>query len=151
MTNGSEDHYNSVDLCQDGDGGSFHTDESIDQVKISTTNGWPFAPNGEVQVDATVWPFSDGAQNVVDYYYAPDRGRGWLFMGSERTSGNGLQVVSKTFTLLSGSEIQALRVNLRWDGGNRNDSNGSVNKCSGGNYDDVDDMVFTILELEEPL
>jgi hypothetical protein len=43
--------------CPDGGEGVFHSDESIDGLRISTVDGSPIAPGKTVRVEVTVWAF----------------------------------------------------------------------------------------------
>lgn len=143
MTNGQETNFpNTIDNCTDGSVGAYTIDESIDRIRISTNNGQRFAPNSKVTIDATMWPWIDGAEDFLDFYYAPNSSSGWIYIGTERPFGTGEQVVSKTFNLDSGSsELQAIRVHLRWD---QYGGPGKQDGCSASPYDDVDDLIFTV-------
>jgi hypothetical protein len=57
--------------CADGASGSFHSDESLDRLRISTTDGTALQAGKTVRIDATVWVFS-ATSNWLDLFFAPD-------------------------------------------------------------------------------
>lgn len=47
--------------CTDGGSGSYHGDESNDQITISSVNGGPLTAGQLARVEATVWAWSTGS------------------------------------------------------------------------------------------
>jgi hypothetical protein len=128
---------NTVDTCTDGTGGSYHSDESLDRLKVSTLDGTTLAAGKTVRIDATVWGFSSYSLDALDLYYAPDANApSWTLIGTVPATGAGSHVLSKTYTLPSGSTARAVvRGVFRYGG--------SASTCpSGSSYTDVDDLVF---------
>ena len=63
----------------------------------------------------------------------------WTWVASKVPSSKNDTTLSAQYTLPAG-ELQAVRVNIRWRGSTQN------NACSGGSYDDIDDLVFAVAE-----
>ena len=128
-----------ADSCSDGTSGTFHGDESIDRLVVSTTDGTDFATGKTVRIDATVWVWTGGpTSDRLDLYYAADAtSPSWTFLTTitPTSSQGGAQTFSATYTLPSGS-LQAVRANFRYQG--------SASSCSTGSYDDHDDLVFAV-------
>ncbi|MEM1205214.1 MAG: PKD domain-containing protein [Acidobacteriota bacterium] len=125
-----------ADACGDGTSGTYHVDESIDALKVSTNDGGAFAAGKTVTVEATVWAWSTGSEDSLDLYYAADANSpSWTFIATLSPSAGGAQTLSTTYTLPAGS-LQAIRGNFRYQG--------SASSCSGGNYDDADDLIFAV-------
>jgi hypothetical protein len=126
-----------ADSCADGGSGTFHSDESVDRVKVSTTDGTGFAPGKTVRVDVTVWAWSGYTSDHLDLYYAANASApAWTPIATNITPpAAGAQVISRTYTLPSGP-LQAVRARFRY--------NGSVAACGTGAYDDHDDLVFAV-------
>jgi hypothetical protein len=126
---------NTVDTCTDGAGGGYHSDESLDRLKVSTLDGTAIAVGKTIQIDATVWAFGGYSSDFLDLYYAPDASApSWTFLGTMPAIAAGAHVLSKTYTLAAGSSRAVVRGVFRY--------NGSAGTCSGGYYTDVDDLVF---------
>jgi len=121
--------------CADGPAGTFHSDESIDRLRISTLDGSNLRAGATVQVDATVWAY--GSADVLDIYYASSAASPtWTFAGSVTASTSGQQTLSVSYTLPAGSTTQVVRGVFRYQG--------SRASCSSGPYDDNDDLVFAV-------
>src|SRR5262245_34004343 len=56
--------------CADGRSGTYHVDESIDALSITTLDGTNLAPGKIVRIDATIWPLSSYTSDRLDLYYA---------------------------------------------------------------------------------
>ncbi len=126
---------NTVDTCTDGISGAYHADESLDRLKVSTLDGSPLAAGKTVRIDATVWGYGSYSADYLDLYYAPDASApSWTFLGTMTATAAGSHVLSKTYTLPSGSTRSVVRGVFRYSG--------SVGTCPGGAYTDVDDLVF---------
>ncbi len=128
--------------CADGNSGTYHGDESLDRIRISTLDGTALAPGKTVKVDVTVWAWSTGGSDSLDLYYTGDANNpSWTYLTTLTPSAGGAQVLSTTYTLPAGS-LQAVRGNFRYGG--------SVGSCSTGSYDDRDDLVFATGDGSEP-
>lgn len=118
--------------CADGTSGTFHSDESIDRLAISTVDGGLLRAGAQVQVRATLWVYS--TTDVLDVYVSPSAASpAWTFVGTATPTASGAQVLTVPFTLPAGT-TQAVRAVFRW-GGTRA-------SCTTGAYDDKDDLVF---------
>jgi hypothetical protein len=124
--------------CADGTSGTFHSDESNDRIVVATTDGSAFAPGKTVKVTATVWAWNTGSSDALDLYYAADAtSPTWTpIQTSIVPTAGGAQAISATYTLPSGGSLQAVRANFRYVG--------SASPCSGGSYDDADDLIFAV-------
>jgi len=120
--------------CADGASGTFHSDESNDRLKVSTTDGTPFAAGKTVRVDATVWAYSTFSSDKLDLYYAANANSpAWTLIGTLSPTVAGAQTLSATYTLPSGT-LQAVRARFRYQG--------TAGPCGTGAYDDHDDLIF---------
>ena len=144
---------NTLDTCKDGMSGTYQSDESIEKITVRTVNGGQLVEGARVRIEAYIHAFQEGEEDTVDFYYtntAALSNPSWTYIGSKEPSRGGFQALSIEYTVPTGGMrqyiwdstklMQAVRVNIRWRGGQYS------NSCSGGNYDDVDDMVFTILK-----
>ncbi|MDX2021168.1 MAG: M4 family metallopeptidase [Deltaproteobacteria bacterium] len=121
--------------CADGTSGSFHSDESLDRVRIETASGKPFAPGEVVNVTATVWVFS-ASSNFMDVFYATDASAPtWVLAGTVSPSGSGLRTMTVPVILGAGA-TQAIRTQFRYLG--------AATACAAGGYNDRDDLVFQV-------
>lgn len=128
---------NSLDSCIDGTLGTYHSDESVDNIKISTVGGGELQVGSTVQVTATVWAYNPSA-DYADFFYANDaRNPQWQFLDTVKPTTPGINTLSIQFTLAGGpGDVQALRVAFR--------VNGVASSCPQGSYDDVDDIAFVV-------
>jgi subtilisin family serine protease len=130
--------------CADGNSGTYHSDESLDRLRVSTLDGSPLAPGKTVKIEATVWAWSSGTSDSLDLYYASDASNPtWTFLTTLKPAAGGAQLLSTTYTLPAGSSLQAVRGNFRYSS--------TVGSCSTGSYDDRDDLVFAVGSAGEPL
>ncbi|WP_317987971.1 M20/M25/M40 family metallo-hydrolase [Hyalangium gracile] len=122
--------------CQDGTSGSYHSDESIDRLKVSTTAGTNLAAGKQVTIEATVWAYSSTADKLDLYYAANANSPTWTLIGTYSPGGTGARTITATYTLPTGS-LQAIRANFRYN-------STSASPCSPGGYDDHDDLIFAV-------
>jgi hypothetical protein len=123
--------------CPDGTSGIFHSDESLDRLRISTLDGTPFASGKTVQVEATVWAYSSYSSDHLDLYRAADAASPvWTLIGTLTPAAAGLQVLTTTYQLPAGGPRQAIRGVFRY--------NGAAAPCTTGAFDDRDDLVFPV-------
>ena len=128
--------------CSDGNSGTFHSDESIDKIVVSGDGVNDFKVGDSVTVTATIWCWSSGSSDYIDFYYTSDAGASnpvWTKIGQrQQCPGGQLQTVSRSYTLPEGG-LQAVRVNLMYGSGNP-----GANKCTSGSWDDTDDLVISV-------
>jgi N-acetylmuramoyl-L-alanine amidase len=131
--------------CADGTGGTYHSDESVDRIKVSTLDGNSFAAGKTVKIEVTVWAWDDPTQDHLDLYYAADASNpNWLYLITLEPSSAGAQVLSATYTLPSGGNLQAVRAVFRFGG--------SPSPCgSNSGFDDHDDLIFATGGAPQPL
>jgi len=131
--------------CPDGIFGTYHTDESIDRIRISTLDGNSIAAGKTVKVEATVWAWDDPTQDHLDLYYAADASNpSWVYLVTLEPSSAGAQVLSATYTLPSGGNLQAMRGVFRYQG--------SASSCGNNiGFEDHDDLIFAIGSSLQPI
>ena len=126
--------------CSDGSGGAYHSDESIDGLRVSTVDGTNLAPGKSVKIDATVWAFS--SSDHLDLYLTTDAtaaSPGWTLLNATTITPTttGATVLSFTTTLpATGGMSWAVRANFRFGG--------ATALCTTGTFDDHDDVVFLV-------
>jgi carboxypeptidase family protein len=137
---GAEPHQpNTIDdSCADGTYGFFHSDESMDRLKVSTLDGSFFSPGKTVRIVASVWFWGFGDQ--LDLFYTSNAANpSWTYLATLFPTGGtqSLQSLSATYVLPSG-KLQAVRANFSYFG--------SGVACATGtdDYDDYDDLVFGV-------
>jgi len=139
--------------CSDGNTGTFHSDESIDRLQITSLDGTNLAPGKAVRIDATVWAFSSKA-DYLDLYLTTDT------TGAQTgDGGTGTPVwtlLTPTFLVppASGSVVLSQNITLPATGATQWAIRGSFRysstvpslhvPCSTGAYDDQDDLVFVV-------
>jgi len=121
--------------CADGTAGTYHSDESIDAIKVSTSDGSLFAAGKTASIAATVYAYSTTADTLDLYYAANASSPTWTLIGSYKPATTGVTTITASYTLPSGA-AQAVRGNFRY--------NGAVGSCTTGTYDDHDDLVFAV-------
>lgn len=123
--------------CADGTLGAYHTDESLDRVKVYTTDGSNLAPGKQVIVEVDVWAWSSYTLDALDLYSAADASNPtWNFITTLVPAGAGVQTLRANYTLPAGEGTQAVRAVFRYGG--------SADPCSGSGYDDRDDLAFAV-------
>lgn len=128
---------NTIDVCLDGTGGTFHADESLDALRVATLDGSSLAAGAQVRVEADVWAWSGSGSDVLELFHARDAAAPqWTRVATLAPTKPGAQTLSAAFVLPVGGERQAIRAVFRYGG--------SSNPCPGGAYDDVDDLVFQV-------
>ena len=143
MINGNEPNTpNTLNECSDGSVGTYHSDESVDKIVVSRADGGSgdFTEGDEVTITATVFCYSSGSSNYIDFYYAQNANSpAWMTIAiRENCPGGQVQTVSRNLVLQSAG-LQAVRVNLMYGTGSA-----GTNKCTSGYYDDTDDLVISV-------
>ena len=128
--------------CTDGVSGSYHVDESIDEIAIATLDGTPLAPNKDVRVSVRAWIYSAGS-NFIDLFVAADaRNPDWTLVTTLDPIATGDQTLTADFKLPSvdlfhtKGRLQAVRAALRYDA--------APSACIDKAYADRDDLVFAV-------
>ncbi|WP_225412935.1 endopeptidase [Stigmatella hybrida] len=143
MTNGNETNRPntlSTSVCADGNSGSFHSDESIDRMAIKTVDKGPLYAGKKVTVEVTVWCF--GTADSLDLYYTTKPSKPyWNTLATSlpctAADAGKAKTFTHTFNLQSSSTgLQAIRAQFRYQS--------SAGTCSTGNYNDRDDLIFTV-------
>lgn len=137
MTSGNElNRPNTINAtCVDGNSGTYHSDESLDRVKIATNDGTALAQGKAVTVTFTAYCYS--STDKLDVYYTTNVATpSWVLVGTQSCTVAGVKAFTATYTLPSGSTTQAVRGNLRFST--------TAGSCTTGGYDDRDDLVFGV-------
>ena len=122
--------------CADSTGGTYHVDESIDRIRVVTTDGSPLAAGKTVRIETTVWAYSPPTGDRLDLYTTANAsGPSWTFLATLTPPAGGARTLSATYTLPAGS-LQAVRAQFRYGGG--------ASPCTAGAYNDRDDLVFAV-------
>jgi subtilisin family serine protease len=122
--------------CADGTLGAYRGDESIEALKVATTDGSPLAAGKTVTITATVWAYASYTADTLYLYGAADANNPvWTHIATLVPTAADLTTVSATYTLPIGG-LQAIRGNFRY--------NGSEGACTTGDWDDRDDLVFAV-------
>lgn len=122
--------------CADGAAGAYHVDESLDGLEVRTVDGGPFAAGKVVEVTARAWSYTAFTSDSLDLWFASDASAPvWTYLGTLPSAGAGAQTYTYRYSLPGGA-LQALRGVFRYGG--------AAAACSGGAYDDHDDLAFAV-------
>jgi hypothetical protein len=122
--------------CADGNSGTFHSDESNDRLLIASSSG-NLTQGASATVSATVWAWSGFTSDHLDLYFAANANSpSWVLIGTITPTAAGAQTISRTFTLPTGSTLQAVRAQFRYQG--------SASSCTSGSFNDHDDLIFAV-------
>eukprot|EP00986_Skeletonema_menzelii_P013613 scaffold8073_cov84-Skeletonema_menzelii.AAC.1 len=101
----------------------------------------------EVTITATIWCWNTGTFDYIDFYYASDASNPvWTQTGQrQQCPGGGAQNVTQSYTLPQGSVQQAVRVNVMYL------SKDATDGCVAGDWNDVDDLVITVVQSSSSL
>ncbi len=133
---------NAIDGCADGAAGTFHVDESIDELKVATLDGTELTEGATVAVSVKLWAGAAYASDRVDLYTAGDASAPqWNFVGTYAIYQQGAQTLIPKIVLPAGA-TQVVRAVLR--------QSGSAAACTAGPYDDHDDLVFAVRPASGP-
>ena len=127
--------------CADGTWSGYFANRAIERLTVSTTDGSNLAAGKTVKLEATVYAYSLVQDKLDLYYSASVENPSWTFLGTYSPSRSGLNTLSATYTLPAGG-VQAVRANFRFVDSSNTNSPASV--CSSGNFDDHDDLIFTV-------
>jgi len=120
--------------CSDGSLGTYHVDESIDRIRVATTDGSTLAPGKLATFEITYWA-SSTTSDFLDLFYLSDANSSdWTYVTTLRPQATGLQVVSAIRNLAGTGNLQVVRAILH--------SGPSIASCNPGTVNDHDDLVF---------
>jgi subtilisin family serine protease/PKD repeat protein len=129
--------------CADGTLGSYHSDESLDRLRISTADGSPLTAGKQVTIQATVFAWGSGTSDALDLFYAADGANPtWVYLTTIIPTTGGPSTLSASYTLPNGP-MQAIRGTFRYLGG--------PTTCSmSAAFDESDDLVFSVAPAHQP-
>jgi hypothetical protein len=112
---------NTIDNCQDGNSGTYHSDESLDKIvvrsgDVSGTGAGELMQAGQkATIIATVYAWGTGGSDSADFYYSTDSSPTWTLIGTKKPSSGGLSEIKIDYQLPEAS-IHRVRVNFRYNG-----------------------------------
>ncbi len=122
-------------VCHDGEIGQYLVDESIERIRITSLDGQSLATGGGARIDVDVFVGAD-LGDFLDIYVSPsDSPTSWRHVITLTPAASGAQTLSAPFTLAEGSP-QAVRAAFRYGG--------AAATCTGGGFDDRDDLAFEV-------
>jgi len=96
--------------CADGAFGTFHKDQSLDSLRVTTLDGGPLANGKLVRVDAEVWSIKQkGNYDSLDLFISTNSAQSWTALNTIHISENGAHILSSTVTLPSQGTVAILR------------------------------------------
>jgi alpha-tubulin suppressor-like RCC1 family protein len=123
--------------CADGTSGAYHVDESIDRIRVYTTDGSQLAPGKQVTIEVTVWAYTSYTSDFLDLYHTNDAETpSWTHVATLTPTGAGLQTLRATYTLTGNPPLHAVRAAFRYGG--------AAGECVTGAYNDRDDLAFAV-------
>lgn len=130
---------NTLDACTDGGTGTYASDESVENITITSLNGTIFNAGDTVSVEAWVYCWGTGAADNINIGYTPSAASpAWSIVNyTDPCPGNGYQLINNTFVLGSSPGEHAVRVSIQYNGN-------PATTCGAGAYDDNDDVIFQV-------
>jgi hypothetical protein len=128
---------NTVDGCADGTSGTYHSDESLDRLKIETTDATPLDAGKTVKISATAWCY--GTTDALDLYYATSTtSPTWTAIATNLLcpSGGTAHTFTQNYTLPASTGRHVIRAQFRYGG--------AAGTCVAGGYNDRDDLAFQV-------
>ena len=124
--------------CADGTSGTFHSDESIDAVRVLSTTGAALSSGGAAQVEVDVWAYSGYSYDALDVFVTTTPASPvWSLVATKVPTKALAQTLTVPLTLpVSSSSRYAVRAQFRYVG--------SATPCASGPYNDRDDLVFAL-------
>jgi hypothetical protein len=128
---------NAIDACADGTSGTYHSDESLDRVKIETADATALDVGKQVKVTVTAWCYN--TTDTLDLYYSTSVAPlVWTAVATGVTCpvSGGAYTFAQTFTLSGTNGLQAIRAAMRYGG--------AAGTCVAGSYNERDDLIFQV-------
>ncbi len=135
---------NTLDSCADGASGTYLTDESVENITITSLNGTTFNAGDTVNITATVFCFNAVNDNINFLYTSSASSPAWATIGfTDPCPAAGFNTITKTFVLDPVPGEHAVRVINQYNGD-------PAATCGAGAYDDNDDVAFMVNGTEIP-
>jgi len=131
---------NTIDTCADGGTGTYLTDESVENITITSLNGTEFSPGDTVDVTAWVhcWPGGPASDNINFVYTNSTSSISWSVAGFvDPCPAGGMNQLTRQFVLDDIEGEHAVRVIIQYNGA-------TTTTCGIGGYDDNDDVAFQV-------
>ncbi|HXR44957.1 MAG TPA: hypothetical protein VN759_09135, partial [Pseudolysinimonas sp.] len=121
--------------CSDTTSGTYHVNDSIDRIRVVSTDGGPFTTNHPARVEVGVWAYNSNAS--VTLYHAPSAASPqWTKVGYKNIWATEYSTLTFDLTLTEGSQ-QAVRAVLV-----RGGITGGA--CPTAEVRDIDDLVLAV-------
>lgn len=122
--------------CADGNSGQYHSDESLDRIRLVSVDGTRLAPGKTVRIEVTAWVWTSPTSDHLDLYYTADANTPvWQYLTTITPNASGAQTLSATYVLPAGT-LQAVRARFRYGG--------SPAPCGVDVFNDHDDLAFAV-------
>ena len=126
---------NAMGGCTDGNSGTYHSDESVDAILVTSSSG-NLSAGTSIDIDVTAYWWSTTSDSLDVYYTEDVNNPSWTAIATDlKASATGLQTLTVSHTP-SSSGNHAVRAQLRYQG--------SASSCTSGNYNDHDDLGFEV-------
>jgi hypothetical protein len=122
--------------CADGTAGTYHLDESLDWLRVSSVDGLPLQAGKRVRVEARVWAYDSWGDDRLSIYttHTPTDPH-WTWVATLAPTGPGAQRLGAEFDLPPGG-LQAVRGVFAYGT--------AAAECRQEAYDDNDDVAFAV-------
>jgi hypothetical protein len=122
--------------CADGQEGTFHSDASVDAIRVLDRDGIALTEGRWTKVEVDVWGAPSGGSSLMLFRAANAQAPNWVHVTTMPTTG-GAQTLSTEFRISTGG-LQAVRAVLV-------DASQAANvPCTPGATHDHDDLAFTV-------
>ncbi|MCK5107275.1 MAG: hypothetical protein KAQ83_00955, partial [Nanoarchaeota archaeon] len=132
---------NTIDSCSDGGSGTYSSDESLENITITSLNNSQFRPGDTVRVEAYAYCWNTGSNDNINFVYANNASAAspsWTVKNyTDPCPGAGFQQVSTNLKLDNVEGDHVIRVVMEYDGA-------VTDTCGPDGYDDTDDVVFKV-------
>ncbi len=122
--------------CSDTTTGTYHVDESIDRIRVISTDGANFMTNRTVRVEVSFWSYATSGNTIKLFHAASAASPQWTEIGYQNVFAAEYGTHAWTLTLPTGS-LQAVRAVI-----SRAGMTGGA--CPSAGVRDLDDLVFAV-------
>ncbi|RME78579.1 DNRLRE domain-containing protein [Candidatus Woesearchaeota archaeon] len=143
---------NTIDTCTDGTSGTYLTDESVENITITSLNNSHFRPGDTIQVEAWVNCYSNPADDFIGLVYTSNANTpSWSVKQTLSCPAGGLtKITFNNLTLDSVEGNHSVRVWVQYNPGGVQSETCSDSSGGSGTYDDNDDVVFLVKNAPDP-
>ncbi len=122
--------------CTDTSTGTYHVDESIDRIRVVSTDGSNFTSNRTVRVEVSFWSYATSGNTLKLFHAANAASPQWTEIGYKNVFAADGGTHTWTITLPAGSlqAVRAVIIRAGMTGG----------ACPSAGVRDLDDLVFAV-------